>query len=103
MPKRNIEPPPSQDIEEPWQYVYAPSGLSKLFRSKRSGKWLIFRKPEEIDAVWALVREEVRAGRLGPAAKVSTAQSFKSYHAICIYTSDYDNLVDVMDLSLIHI
>jgi hypothetical protein len=56
----------------------------------RSGKWLIFCKPEEIDEIWSKVKCAVAAGNLGKTAKGSTRKGFKgSDYVICVYTHDW--------------
>ncbi|MDQ3997645.1 MAG: DUF1917 domain-containing protein [Gemmatimonadota bacterium] len=67
---------------------------------RRPGKWLIFVSRSRIDALWDQVRRAVKAGRLGHAAKVSTAlpnplSPDPKKHIICVYTADEDNAVDV--------
>ena len=60
--------------------------------TKRSGKWLVFCKPNEIDSIWAKVKKSVRAGRLGKTAKCSTKMGFKgSDYVICVYTHDWQD------------
>jgi hypothetical protein len=56
----------------------------------RSGKWLVFCKPEEIAEVWSKVKRAVAAGNLGKTAKCSTRKGFKgSDYVICVYTHDW--------------
>ena len=56
----------------------------------RSGKWLVFCKPEEIDETWSKVKRAVTAGNLGKTAKCSTRKGFKgSDYVICVYTHDW--------------
>lgn len=56
----------------------------------RSGKWLIFCKPDEIDEAWSKVKRAVAAGNLGRTAKCSTRKGFKgSDYVICVYTHDW--------------
>lgn len=75
-----------------WLFLEAPGQLFKS--SDHSGKWCIFRAPDEIDEAWRVVGELVTVGKL-LAAKVSTAQAltFGGYerHVICVYTRDWQD------------
>jgi hypothetical protein len=67
---------------------------------RRPGKWLIFVSRSRIDGLWETVRRAVEAGRLGHAAKVSTAlpdpmSPDPKKHAIWIYTGDENDPADV--------
>lgn len=58
--------------------------------TRRSGKWLVFCKPDEIDEIWSKVKRAVTAGNLGRTAKCSTRKGFKgSDYVICVYTHDW--------------
>ena len=66
----------------------------------RSGKWLIFVDPENVDEVWPKIKKAVEEGKLGNSAKVSTAKpnplAGKSRaHVICVYTYDWTDENDV--------
>lgn len=68
--------------------------------ARRPGKWLVFVSRSRIDALWDTVRRAVKAGRLGHAAKVSTAlpdphSPDPKKHVICVYTSDEEDATDV--------
>jgi Bles03-like protein len=67
---------------------------------RRPGKWLVFVSRSRIDALWTNVRRAVEAGRLGHAAKVSTAlpdpmSPDPKKHVICVYTGNEDDPTDV--------
>lgn len=67
---------------------------------RRPGKWMIFVSRSRIDALWDEVRRAVEGGRLGHAAKVSTAlpnplSPDPKKHVIYVYTSDEDDPADV--------
>jgi hypothetical protein len=67
---------------------------------RRPGKWLIFVSRSRVDALWETIRRAVRAGRLGHAAKVSTAlpnplSPDPKKHVICVYTGNEDDPADV--------
>lgn len=60
--------------------------------TNRSGKWLVFCKPDEIDETWSKVKRAVAAGNLGRTAKCSTRKGFKgSDYVICVYTHDWQD------------
>lgn len=88
---------PSRYEDEPWIKVNSPARSEP---TGWAGKWLIFLKSSKVDAVWAVMKRETLAARLGTAAKVSTAHSHTEYdpdgsHVICVYTADYRNEDDV--------
>jgi Domain of unknown function (DUF1917) len=67
---------------------------------RRPGNWLIFVSRSRVDALWEAVRRAVESGRLGQAAKVSTAlpdplSPDSKKHVICVYTADEDDPADV--------
>lgn len=67
----------------------------------RSGKWLIFLHCPWVAGVWSRVVADVRAGLLGPAAKVSTHRPSPlaprgARHVICVYTHDWQDEHDVL-------
>eukprot|EP00741_Cyanophora_paradoxa_P012132 tig00020601_g11720.t1 len=51
----------------------------------RSGKWLLFATPAQVDEWWAKVARGVARGQLGPAAKVAPRGGQR---VICAYTAD---------------
>lgn len=67
---------------------------------RRPGKWLIFVSRSRIDALWETIQRAVESGRLGHAAKVSTAlpnplSPDPKKHVICVYTADEDDATEV--------
>lgn len=67
----------------------------------RSGKWLAFGNPEEIDLLWAKIKTATEQGKLGGYSKVATARmNFGAPSAnrrvICVFTYDSEDLRDVM-------
>ncbi len=66
----------------------------------KPGKWLIFVSRTRVDALWDAIRRGVERGRLGHAAKVSTAlpdplSPDPKKHMICVYTPNEDDAADV--------
>lgn len=89
---------PSRFTGDYYLHAVGPQPAEGLVR--RPGKWLIFVSRSRIDALWESVRRAVQAGRLGHAAKVSTAlpdplSPDPKKHVICVYTADEDNPTDV--------
>jgi hypothetical protein len=89
---------PSRFTGDHYLHVAGPQPAEGLVR--RPGKWLIFVSRSRVDALWESVRRAVQAGRLGHAAKVSTAlpdplSPDPKKHVICVYTADEDNPTDV--------
>ena len=91
--------PPSAITDEFWVYCLRPDWTPG--DSETVGKWQVFLPREEVDQAWASVVDLVRAGELGPVAKVSTAcPSSKSVggpnaHVIIVYAPDWRDLADV--------
>lgn len=60
-----------------------------------SGKWQVYVQREYVDEAWAMIASMVETGRLGPAAKVSTAKenpnssSRPGLHVIIVYAVDW--------------
>jgi hypothetical protein len=96
--KSATDPRPSRFTGDHYLHVAGPQPAEGLVR--RPGKWLIFVSRSRVDALWESVRRAVQAGRLGHAAKVSTAlpdplSPDPKKHVICVYTADEDNPTDV--------
>jgi len=84
---------PSKVTDVYWIYAIRKRG-KYLKAASRSGKWLIFVNPENVDEVWAKIKKAVEEGKLGDSAKVSIAKpnplAGKSRaHVICVYTYDW--------------
>jgi hypothetical protein len=66
-----------------------------------SGKWQVYVQREYVDEAWATIASMVEAGRLGPAAKVSTAKenpnssSGPGLHVIIVYAANWRDLDDL--------
>lgn len=93
---------PSKTLLGDW--IYARPKVRKEIGSESGskeyvGKWLVFRRREEIDEVWAQIREATNNGKLGSAAKVSTEfhrqQGGKPDDMRCVYTRDFRERNDV--------
>jgi hypothetical protein len=91
---------PSHESAAPWVYVEAPPAVLAS-RTERSGKWMVFVERSEVDAWWERIARDVRAGTLGPSAKVSTCAPRPEVedpirHSLIVYTADHDDERDVM-------
>lgn len=90
---------PSEVTDVYW--IYAMRKKGKYPRSTpRSGKWLIFVDPENVNEVWAKIRDAVEEGKLGDSAKVATAKpnplaGKSNAKVICVYTYDWTDEEDV--------
>lgn len=60
-----------------------------------TGKWMIFSRSDEIDAIWSRIANSTYAGNLGIAAKVSPRNDEESSHLICVHTRDFSDREDV--------
>jgi hypothetical protein len=81
-------------------YLHATGRQAEDGAVRRPGKWLIFVSRSRIDALWDTVRRAVEGGRLGHAAKVSTAlpdphSPDPKKHVIYVYTGNEDDPADV--------
>jgi Domain of unknown function (DUF1917) len=81
-------------------YLHATAPSAGDVKTPRPGKWLIFVSRSRVDALWETIRRAVERGRLGHAAKVSTALPEPSArdpkkHVIAVYTGDENDAVDV--------
>lgn len=92
---------PTEVVDRAWVIV----------QTRKSGKWLVYRTEDEIDAAWNTIKEATRRGELGFAAKVSTSLAIMigtevgraeytdegvPLWVICVYTRNYDDKEDVM-------
>jgi hypothetical protein len=92
------DPRPSVFTGDHYLHVAGPKPADGTAR--RPGKWLIFVSRSRVDALWTEIRRAVERGRLGHAAKVSTAlpdpmSPDPKKHAIYVYTANEDDAVDV--------
>ncbi len=81
-------------------YLHATAPSAGDAKTPRPGKWLIFVSRRRVDALWGTIRGAVERGRLGHAAKVSTAlpepnARDRKKHVIAVYTGDENDAVDV--------
>jgi hypothetical protein len=96
MPSQNASP--STFDADLWIVAHGPGAGPQA--ADAGGKWLLFVDRENIDEVWAKVRQSVEAGLLGSSAKVSTAlpnpmTRKPEKHVICVYTVDAEDEADV--------
>ncbi|EFY89337.1 DNA polymerase II large subunit-like protein [Metarhizium acridum CQMa 102] len=64
----------------------------------RSGKWMLFCSPSEVNEIWGLVAKATARNELGIAAKVNPRSQFddvRKDRVICIYTADFQDKSDV--------
>ena len=63
----------------------------------RSGKWMLFPLPAEVDRVWQIVAEATAEGRLGDLAKVAAdeGKGEQASRLICVYTRDFRDEDDI--------
>ncbi|GAB4326178.1 MAG: hypothetical protein Kow0069_32530 [Promethearchaeota archaeon] len=89
---------PSDVTDVEWLHVSAPAGAA-LPPTEYCGKWLVFGPADFVDQFWERVKQATREGRLGPAAKVSTARpsprATSDARVVAVYTRDARDLADV--------
>lgn len=85
-----------------WIYAF-PSDWNNEDGKLCFGKWLVFRKHEELDETWQLIKTHVRSGYLGKqCADCSTmvrTETSGTKGVICVFTSKED--IDEIGLKLI--
>ena len=99
LAQQYVEANPSEVTEVDWLYAIRQKGTYPK-PTPRSGKWLVFVDRNEVDAVWATIKEATEAGRLGDSAKVATAKlnphaTDPKTKVICVYTYDWTDEVDI--------
>ena len=91
---------PTQVFDDEWIYAYpdedGPQG-------EPFGKWLVFRKYEDLNQTWELIKEQVRSGKLG-ASLANTSTMVKTETSgedgvICVFTTKED--MDEVGLKLL--
>ena len=90
---------PSEVTEVYWLYALRQKG-SYPRSTPRSGKWLVFVDRNEVDTLWATIKQATEAGQLGGNAKVATAKrnpyaTGSKTKVICVYTYDWTDEADV--------
>jgi hypothetical protein len=81
-------------------WIYAERKKGKYPKPRRSGKWLIFVDPKNVDEVWAKIKKATEEGKLGDDVKVATAKpnplaGKSGANVICVYTYDWTDEKDV--------
>ncbi|GAA1028056.1 MULTISPECIES: putative phosphothreonine lyase domain-containing protein [Amycolatopsis] len=90
------EPRPSTYDDDYWLVTEAPGRGT----GEAPGKWMVFVYAADVDHYWALIRQAVLTGSLGPSAKVATAKPNPNAtnpraRLICVYTADWRDRGDV--------
>lgn len=89
-----VSKPPSKVTDRYWLQAWAPNRQV----TPRVGKWLIRVPATDVDDAWERIKVALKAGRLGPSAKVRTAVPHPIYSndvkVICVYTSDHQDEAD---------
>ena len=99
LAQQYAESKPSEVTEVYWLYAIRQKGTYPR-PTPRSGKWLIFVDRNEVDTVWATIKQATEEGKLGGSAKVSTAKPNQyatdpKTKVICVYTYDWTDEADV--------
>ena len=90
---------PSQVTDVYWLHAKREAGDYPAY-TKNIGKWLIFVDSAHVDEIWGRIKQATEEGKLGPAAKVSTAKPNPNARnpenrVICVYTYDWTDKEDV--------
>ncbi|MHC1627065.1 MAG: putative phosphothreonine lyase domain-containing protein [Methanoculleaceae archaeon] len=91
---------PTRTTQMYWIVQDAPGSEREAIDSDMAGKWLIFIEKDKVDELWRKIRDATCMGRLGIAAKVSTAKpnpdSRDDRYVIYVFTRDWSDREDVM-------
>lgn len=97
-PSAPTDATPSKAVDTPWLWALPPKAPEPN-PDPIGGKWIWFLPVRALDSGWRRVRTAVRAGRLGPNAKVATLGStFRgdpTRRPVIVYTADHRNEHDV--------
>ena len=90
---------PSEIINDYWIYAYRSTGEYPK-PNVNSGKWLVFVHINEVDELWAEIKQATESGQLGHTSKVATAMPKGEYDenkkVICVYTYDWTDKEDAV-------
>ena len=91
-------PRPSSFTDD--HYIHAKGPEPAEGTPRQPGKWMMFVSRSRVDTLWDAIRHAVERGRLGHAAKVSTAlpdplSPDPKKHMICVYTVNENDPADV--------
>lgn len=81
--------------DSPW--LYARNNKYENVDHKKVGKWMLFLPKDKVNVVWDKIKMAVANGELWD-SKVSTTNTEKTSHVIIIYTKDYTDLNDVIQV-----
>lgn len=92
---------PTQVKKRDMYWLWAKNNKYDLatIQSKKIGKWMLFLTKQQADVIWDKIKQAIRDGDLWT-AKVSTSDPEKprDTHAVMIYTKDYTDLNDVINV-----
>ncbi|XP_031620721.1 uncharacterized protein LOC116339154 [Contarinia nasturtii] len=82
-----------------WLYAQNNKYNRESFELQKIGKWMLFLTKHQVNAIWDKIKQAVTNGDLWH-SKVSTysAESPNDTHAVMIYTKDYTDLNDVINV-----
>jgi len=91
---------PSETTDVYWLHAIRQTGTYPQ-HTANGGKWLIFVDVTEVDRLWETIKCATEEGKLGSAAKVSTAKpnpnaKDPNQKVICVYTYNWTDEEDVM-------
>lgn len=81
--------------DSPW--LYARNDKYENVDHEKVGKWMLFLSKDRVNEVWDEIKTAVANGELWH-SKVSTTNPAKASYAIMIYTKDYTDLNDVIQV-----
>ena len=88
---------PSEVTDSAWLHAKRNAGTYPR-STENCGKWLVFVSASKIDEEWGKIKSATEEGRLGSSSKVATAARNSKSKVICIYTYDWTDKEDVMQI-----
>lgn len=94
-----LEPTDLTQEEAPWLWATNNKYKEDAVDFSKVGKWMIFTNSTQVNNLWKRVKHGIQTGDLWH-TKVSTIDPSKNKHVIIIYTKDFEdisNVVEVLD------
>lgn len=84
--------------ETPWLWAVNNKYEDAALDVSKIGKWMVFTDKEKVDALWERVKEGIQTGDLWHAKVSPVNMATKENHVIIIYTKDYEDVKDVVEV-----
>lgn len=96
----NLNPTEVKKSEMYWLWARNNKYSDNGYDFEKVGKWMLFVRKDQVDAVWNKIKEAVSNGDLFSSKVSTTSEPYdpNESHAIMIYTQDHTDLNDVIDV-----